>query len=221
MSLPKFDFSKATIKTSAQLDTELAALGEKQSKHFRPGQYEVEVTTVTHQGPAKDSNWHKFLLTLSGVGGKEITHQILVPVTDIEYTTSAGKKTLFMFKKFVSAMLALTGTAVTVENLQDVLIKNFTNAEKVLLGKRLSIDVGYEGNYVKYDGKTAEGGKRYLIALQTGAYVNDESGNPQIFGDYATAELRAEQLSIEISKYVNVIAMNKSSSAPMKAAVGW
>jgi hypothetical protein len=117
-----------------------------------------------------------------------------------------------MFNKFKAAMAALN-IPVTVENLQDVLIKNFTNPGKTLVGLRLTIEVQYKGNHIRYEGKETTGEKRYLIALSTGATANDTDGNPLIFRDWQSAEGYAEQQSIEISKFVDVVGYSKSATA--------
>jgi len=219
-SLPKFDFSKSSIKSTAELDTMAAEAGTSEAKFFRPGSYEVEVTKVDYQGAATDPNWGKFLMTLEGVGGRTINAQLIVPIKDSVYVTKAGKRTPIMFTKFKEAMEAL-GLPVTIETLQDVLTKNFSNPDKTLVGRRLTIEVQYKGNHLRYEGKEANGDKRYLIALASGATVNDADGNPLIFRDWQSAEGYAEQNSIEIRKFVDVVGYSKSATATKLKAANW
>lgn len=219
MSLPKFDFSKSTIKTTEALNTELKNAGEGESKFFRPGSYELEIVKVEHQGPAGDPNWHKFLLHFEGAGGKEIRYQLFVPVADVVYKGKSGKPTFFMFQKFTKAMEAV-GVQVTVETLQDTLIKYFTNPDKVLKGLRVQAEIGYDGNYLRYEGKDDAGNKKYVIALDSGATVNGDDGQPLVFPDWQSAEGYATQKSIEIEKFTNVLSLARSASKP-KVVNGW
>lgn len=196
--LPRFNFSKSSIKSTADLDKALEAESGTADKYFKPGKYEVKVIAAVHQGPSKNNpTWQKFLLTLKGASKATTTYQIAVPFETIEYKTATGKNPLFMYTKLVKLMAGL-GVTLTPESLEKVLPEYFTNVEKALVGRQLSIEVGYRGNFIKYMGKNGEGKTQYQIQLSNGTVL------PDVFADFKAAEAFAVSKSIEVSKFVEV-----------------
>lgn len=202
-TMPKFNFSNASVKTEEELQSSLESLGG-QSKYFRPGQHEVTIDSVVYQGNASDPTWGKFLLTLKGTGTKEITAQVMVPFQDIEYRTSTGKTTKYMYLKFVGFMKAL-GYDVKIENLGELLPTVFTNPERTLVGRNIGIEVGYNGNHIAYRGKDEIGNKLYNIVFKDGSVLCDASKKPMVFNDWEAAARHAEANQTAISKYVEVL----------------
>ncbi len=204
-TLPRFNFSKSTIKTTAELNKVVEETSGKQDRFFRPGKYEVKVIAAVHQGPAADKTWQKFLLTLKGAGPATITHQVMVPFESIEYNTSTGKNKLFAYSKLVKLMAGI-GVALTPENLEATLMEYFSNVEKSLVGRQLSIDVGFRGNFIKYVGKNADGKTQYQICL------SDQTLLPEVYADYGAAEAAAEVKKIEVSKFAEVTDITPSAT---------
>lgn len=66
VDIPRFDFSGATIKTEEELQAAEAS-SNKGDKYFRPGKYDVEISTVEFKGAAKgDANWGQLEITYKG-----------------------------------------------------------------------------------------------------------------------------------------------------------
>lgn len=211
--LPKFRFAASTIKTTADLDKKLLESEDKSQKHFRPGKYEVKIIAAVHQGPASDKTWQKFLFTMKGAGPAEITHQVMVPYETLEYVGRKGP-TLFMYQKLVSFMAGF-GVALTPENLEETLTTYFGgNIEKAFVGKQLSIDVGYRGNFIKYVGKSAAGTTQYQIQLQNGTLL------PTVFPDFDAAVNWAGNNNTEVSRFVEVTGVAPSANGAAAGTAG-
>lgn len=217
-AMPKFNFSNASVKTEEELQSSLESLGG-QTKYFRPGQHDVSITKVEYKGNASDPTWGKFVLTLAGTGGKEITSMVMVPFQDIEYRTSNGKTTKYLYLKFVGFMKAL-GYDVKVENLGELLPEVFTNPERTLVGRNIGVDIGYNGNHIRYDGKDEIGNKKYAIEFKDGSTLCDSSGKVMIFNDWEAAARHAEANQTEISKYVEVLSY-RTPANPNKVDANW
>tara|TARA_R110000868_G_scaffold375983_3_gene640691 strand:- start:724 stop:1377 length:654 start_codon:yes stop_codon:yes gene_type:complete len=207
-AIPKFNFSDSTIKTDAELN-DLSPVFE--DKYFRPGTAQVRIASVVYQGAAGDDSWGKFLLTLVGAGNKSITAQVLVPFRSPLYMAKSGKNTGYPFQKFKNFMLGL-GIKVSVPTLETVLTEVFTNPDKSLVGRDMSVNIGYEGNYIGYMGKDDAGIKRYNITMKDGSVLADASGKALIWPEYAGAAHHAELGNIEVSRFVNVLDYNEGTA---------
>jgi hypothetical protein len=216
--IPKFNFSQASIKTDEELKTALS--GERgNDKYFRPGKYDVTIASVEYQGPAKDTNWGKFLLTLKGTGEKSIRAQVIVPFRDQKYIGASGKPTMLMFLRFTQFMTAL-GHTVTLDNLEETLTSVFANPERTLTGKVLGVEIGYDNNHIAYRGKDEIGVKKYVIQMKDGSVLSDASGKEITFPDIDSAKARAEQNQINLQEYVNVLSYH-TSAANSKVGGAW
>lgn len=220
VTIPKFNFSGSSIKTEAEMAKEEAASGGG-DKYLKPGRHEVVITSVEYAGLAKDQNWGKFTLTLTGTGDKTIKSFLLVPFRDVMYVGASGKPTAFLYKKFKSFMAGL-GIEITVDSLGEVLPTYFGNNAKALVGLTTAIEVGYDGNYVKYAGKTESGEKRYNIVFSDGNILLDKQLQIMEFPDFAAAGLYAEANQIKLQKFPEVLSYSPSAQGgnPTATAAG-
>lgn len=201
--IPKFNFSGSSIKTDEEFNKQEGELSGGQ--YLRPGRHEVVITKVEYKGPSKDPNWGRFTLTLTGTGDKTTKYFLQVPFRDVMYVSSKGKPTGFMFKKFRDFMGAL-GIGITVDSLGEVLPTYFSKGGEALVGGKLAIELGYDGNYVKYAGKNGDGTKRYEIALKDGSILLDKDTlQPVTFADPSAAEAYAAEAQIIIQKYPEIL----------------
>lgn len=219
--IPKFSLSKAKIKTEEELQARIVEQGGGEQKYLRPGKHDVTISSVTYEGKAKDDNWGKFLLTFAGLANKTTTTMLLVPLSDVEYRTADGKVTTFLYTKFRNFMTAL-GINVTVDTLEDVLNGNFAKPEKTLVGRTVTIDLGYDGNHVKYIGKSEIGEKTYNITMRDGSTLSSGTGQTLTFSDYDSAMAHAETSQISIQKFPSVLSFTPSANLKsVKTASNW
>jgi hypothetical protein len=217
--IPKFNFTGASVRTEAEMAAEEAKIGGGGDKYLKPGRHEVTVTAAVYKGLAKDPNWGKFELTLTGTGEKTIRAFLTVPFRDVMYMSAAGKPTAFMYKKFKSFLEGL-GVSVTVDTLGDVLPQYFGNNGAGLIGMTTAIEVGYDGNYVKYAGKSDTGEKKYNIVFGDGSILLDKQLQVVNFPDYASAGNYAEANQIKLQKFPDILSYSPSARGNVAAAVG-
>ena len=209
-AIPKFSFSGSTIKSEEDLAS-LEGGAKREDKYFRPGTYQLNITKVEYQGSASDDRWGKFLLHLEGTGGKTIRSQIMVPFRDVAFLGKSGKNTGYPYSKFKNFMSAL-GIAVTVPTLETVLTEVFTNPDKTLVGRDISANIGYQGNYVGYMGKDEAGIKKYNITMKDGSVLSDASGKAMTFPEFEAALHHAEVKNIEGRRFVDVLDYNEGKA---------
>lgn len=219
-AMPKFSFNQSTVKTDAELDQLLAAEGggrQYEDKYFKPGTHQVTIKSAIYQGTANDDRWGKFLLTLEGTNGKSMTDQVLVPLQGPVFTSvKSGKNTGYPYKKFKNFMGAL-GITITVPTLESVVVESFTAPDKVLVGRSISANMGYDGNSIGYAGKDEAGIKLYNITMRDGSTLANAAGKTITFPERAAAVEYAEQQNIQLS-YVNVLNYNEG---PAVVAGAW
>jgi hypothetical protein len=211
--MPKFKLAKSEIQTDDVLNAALDAEKGGKNDYFEPGHYDVVIDEVEYMGPAKnDTTWGNFKVTLKGTGEKSINSYILVPFQDYRY---GEKKSLFPYRNLKSFCDAI-GVTLSTKDIDTTLQTVFGQPEK-LKGTSVSIDVGYQKGYVKYHGKTSEGGQKYCLHTRDGNVVcSDLTKQPIVFADRAAAINYAADNGIAIDKYVNVL-----SYAPSAAGVGF
>ncbi len=207
IEMPKMDFSGASFKS----DEELAAYEATQNKgdkYFKPGRYEVVIDKVEFKGRNKnDDTWCDLVLTYKGTGEKTINSLVQVPTRDVKF---GPKGTTFPFKNLKDFCLAI-GHQVGPKNL-DVLKSVFAKPES-LVGRPVTIDVGYRKGYVKYVGKRPDGAAFYNLMDRDHNPIRDVDNNPVEFADRDAAFNYAADKNISVDKYVNVLAYSPSSVA--------
>lgn len=219
---PKFNFNNSSIKSDEELKAKLDADGGGFDKFFKPGKHEVRITKIEYQSLADDPNWGKYLIHVEGTGQKTTRGQLFVPIKDTLYRTKAGKETTVFFKRFQDFMSAV-GVTVTIKDLTQTLNTIFGNVDKSpLLGTNVALEMGYDGNYVKYDGKDDIGNKRYLIEMADGSLIVDTAtGKAAIFSGFDAAMAHAEQNQIKVQKYPQILKWVTSTTPTSKAAANW
>jgi hypothetical protein len=123
---------------------------------FAPGTYDVEITKAEFHANketgsiycTKDPTWLNVKVTLSN-GAKSKVAFIQVPTSKITYNEANSKEPTFVFQNFRKFMAAV-GESVesTLASIKSIIPKYFTNPEKALVGKFMTIVVGFDGNYV-------------------------------------------------------------------------
>lgn len=218
VDVPKFNFNSATIKSEAELQEALKG-DSKFDKYFKPGRHEVVITGIEYKGAATDANWGKFVVKVKGTGDKETTGMLFVPFNDVNYVTASGKTTVMFYKRFAAFMNAV-GIKVSAdkEKLVTLLNDNFAKPEKSpLLGANVVMELGYDGNHIRYDGKDAAGIKKYVIELKGGAT------SAETFPSFDAAAGHAEQNGIKLQDYPQILSWDVSSNAGAnkKVAANW
>jgi hypothetical protein len=202
--IPRFNLSKAKIKTQAELDAAESAAKAPGSKYLREGLHDVTIVAATYEGKASDDNWGKFLLKMEGLQGKTTSAMLLVPLEDVQYRTSSGKVTTFLFTKFKRFMDAI-GVKVTVDTLEDTLKTYFSDVSKTLVGTQVNIKLDYDNNHVKYLGKDEAGIVQFGIQMKDGSMIAGTNGKPLTFPDRDSALGHAESNQITIQDYASVL----------------
>lgn len=216
VDVPKFNFNSATIKTEAELQEALKG-DSKFDKYFKPGRHEVVITGLEYKGQATDANWGKFVVKVRGTGDKETTGMVFVPFKDVNYVAASGKPTLMFYKRF-SAFAAAVGLDASMDKLAVTLNDNFAKPEKSpLVGLNVVMELGYDGNHVRYDGKDAAGIKKYVIEMK------DKSTIAETFPSFDAAAGYAEQNGVKLQDYPQILgwATSSNAAANKKAAANW
>lgn len=216
VDVPKFNFNSATIKSEAELQEALKS-DSKADKYFKPGRHEVVITGLEYKGVATDANWGKFVVKVKGIGDKETTGMVFVPFKDVNYVAASGKSTLMFYKRFASFATAV-GLDASMNVLPTTLTDNFAKPEKSpLLGTNVVMELGYDGNHVRYDGKDAAGIKKYVIEMK------DKSTIAETFPSFDAAAAYAEQNGVKLQDYPQILSWDRSSNATAnkKTAANW
>lgn len=152
--LVKFNFSGSDLY--GDIDQEAFNKDLNKGGGFAPGTYDVEITGAEFHPnkdtgsiySAKDPTWLNVKITLSN-GGKDKQVWVMVPTTKITFNEGNSKAPSFMFQKFRQFM---AGIGESVESnavsLKTVVPKYFSKPEKALVGKAMTIVIGFQGNYI-------------------------------------------------------------------------
>lgn len=156
-TIPKFKFvSSISEKELVAEETKLKG----DSKQFSPGRYDLKIIDamlhISKNSPdgrsSTDPNWFMVILKIGGINDKVVSHLLMVPtITDI-YNKPGIKDPRILFKFFRDFVRSL-GIDSSIENMGNVLNEYFVDVS-ALIGKELSVDIGYEGNHAKYDTET-------------------------------------------------------------------
>jgi hypothetical protein len=211
----KFQLKKANYEVKSQ--DELTTKMESQFSDFEPGSYEMAITKAGYhlkdpndpnsarcQG---DNTWFNLKVELTSTDGRKLNTFIQVPTEKLTY---GEKKTYAVFKKF-SEFMAGVGFPVNIDNLDKVAPKVFTDPDKSLKGKTVTVDLGFEGARIE---KCDEG---FKIVQANGKDLLDESGELYILPDRKSAVSTAESMKIRVG-FIQVLKYHagKASKAPVK-----
>lgn len=220
MTMPKFNFSKATFTSEADLNAATARPGSQAStsKVMLPGKHEVTIMSVENAGPtAKDPSWIKMKIQLQGTGGKEIRTMLLVPTQDIVY---GEKKTLFPYNKLKNFLTSL-GHAVSVESLAGVLEKTFGNPAS-LTGQNVAIEVGYEKTHLRSVRNDIGERSVRIVDGKTKQDMVGSDGKVLSFSDYDSAEAYLDANNIAYDAFPSVLKFGTpAGNSAKKADANW
>lgn len=193
--LPNFDTFKGTVDEAAMLASEAASSGQKESKFFAPGTYEVVIKNAEyHQPLSGDSTWHGFKLMLEE-GGKSIRSYLSVPTRSDRYMKPGLKPEhqLLMFHKLREFMRAI-GEECDMSSMPRTL-KLFSRPE-FLHGKKIKIEVGYNKPHLEF------------VAEEKLFRIVDRKGNeifPDMFPDRTSAIAFAAEKSIRVDSFPEIL----------------
>lgn len=205
-AMPKFDFSKATVKSDADLEAALPKKG-KTSSIFKPGLHEVTITEATYEGPAKsDPTWSNVAITYAGAGGKTIRDYILVPSKDLVY---GEKKTLYPFQRLQTLINGL-GMQLTASNVGKVLGQVMGNLDN-LKGLNVAIEVGFNRAHGKLV-KTGESAHVEIVLANKTLLTDPATGIPMQFPNFDAAEAHATGANIAFDSFPRVLSYSVSST---------
>lgn len=220
MTMPKFNFSKATFTSEADLNaaTQRPEGSNSSSKVMRPGKHEVTISAVENRGVSeKDPSWIKLGLTLSGTGTKEIRTVLLVPTADIVY---GAKKTLFPYSKLKEFLKAIGEESVTVENLGDILSRTI-GRDGALKGMNLSIEVGYQRNHLRSVRNDIGETSVRIVDGKTKSDMLGADGKVMSFSDYDSAEAYLVANNIPYDAFPSVLKFGPAAAQGKSANANW
>lgn len=216
IEMPRFDFSNVSFKTQEELEAHDKANGGGTrfvEKYFKPGQYDVTITSIDCLGKAqKDDSWVNLVVHYQGTGEKTINGLIQIPTRDVKYGPRGTTYPYRVLQEFCKAL----GHNLTVETLGQTVKSLFSRPEK-LAGTSLRIAVGYAKGYAKYAGKRDDGTAYFVLMDRNHESVKDDSGLDLQFGDKTSAELYAQANKIPFDKYTQVLGFAASPRATNKA----
>jgi hypothetical protein len=178
-----------------------AAVAAELSKRDRlqAGEHTLEILDASCKGyTEKEPTWLKFSLVLGRPGTKAEAdgkfkgaqyHTVLVPTVDITY--NGGLNVFGMLQSFFAGL----GQRLQASNAPE-LIKQYFADFKGLVGMKLKVTLGYQGNYVtKIDDK-------WTAVDKAGKPLSLSSGNG--FDSYDAAFGAASVDGIKVERYLNV-----------------
>lgn len=185
----KLKKSNFEVKSQEELQSKL----ENQFSNFEPGNYDFAITKAEWHlkdgsaACAGDPTWQNLKVELTCVDSRKLNVFIQVPTERITY---GEKKTYAVFRKF-SEFMAATGNPVTIDNLEKVVPKVFTDPDKSLKGKAVNADLGFEGAHIEQ----CEGG--FKIVQANGKDLLDDDGELYVLPDRKSAASTAESKKIK------------------------
>jgi hypothetical protein len=208
------NMSTSTLNKSAASGTE-----KSPSKVFKPGLHEIKVVEVSEPKPdSTDATWMNYLIKFEGVGGQRTSAFVRVPTTTLAHARDAvGRTEEYRLRVFLRSL----GRVASNETLLSDLEATFGAPKKGLVGKTLSVEIGYK----KYH--TSSRGKGEVVILDgKGAPVLDADGEELVFPDFASARAEGERLYgnkfqafPEVVKYVK--SEKTETSLPVKKKAGF
>lgn len=219
--LPEFNLDTTTA--AFLTDDEESKEIEKGGKWFEPGHYDLVISSARFTKPTADSNWYGFVVELTtGVEGDErsIRSYHMIPLSqNIMYQKPGGKPTIFCWSKMTRPFLLGIGEDAKQSTIAKILSKYFagdgcTSLIKFetwddstggvveqegyqlnkLIGKRLEVDLGYEGAYI---------GRREEFddyAIFKGNKVVSKEGKELIGDSFDECIILAEEFDINLTR---------------------
>lgn len=215
-TIPRFDLSGMSLKTDEELNTALKDSSGSQDRFFKPGKHELTVVSSEYLGVASDDTWGKVKVTLEGAGGKTINDFLLIPFRDLAvFKARNGENTTKPGQRIVNFLKAV-GAETSIAKLGDTL-KTYFSKDNSLVGLNVAAEMGYRTNYVEYLGKDAAGVRMLGIVNKNGTRLE---GTPT-FADYDSAHKYAEEKSIPVTRFVDIVRYVPSATPNARPKADW
>jgi hypothetical protein len=210
-NIPKFELG-STVLTEEQFKDATETKSKSGSKGFTPGNYNLKIANAQYHVNkdtgsvmnANDPTWLTVSVDLVGAEGRTKKHYVLVPTKSIVYKTREGKDSTFLFQKLCEFMAAL-GVYLDSKNYATVIKSYFENLDR-LNGQDVSVDIGFNGPYVKF---VSQG--QYQLVIQGEPYA--EGGEVKVFADADSVVAFGASLNKRVQRFPEII---KFHAAPEK-----
>lgn len=171
-----------------------------------PGTYDLMVKSAKYgKASEKDPNWINVELQLEDAEGRGIRHYVMIPTTAETNFLYGPKKTVMPFES-LQRFLRGFGVVLQFDTAMVQIAGLFGNLD-IFCGKTIKARVGYEGEYIKYLGKSDSGDKKYMIVKKDGSPKLD-----LVFADAKAALAHAKENKINIS-YTRLLEIFPSKEA--------
>lgn len=167
VKMPSFKIRKPDITMD-----EVASLSSNKGKFLDPGRHDVKIKSVelTKQND-KDPTFYNYKVTYENAAGATTRKTFLVPTESLKYAGSQNKNgQLFPYTMLAELFRAL-GETVTPATIWEHIVNYF--GKNKLVGKTLSIDIGYTKAHVAYISKD-----NYELRDRNGNPILGANGGP-------------------------------------------
>jgi hypothetical protein len=199
-----FSFTKSSLMLTEEEYQEAASKSTGGgSKFCTPGVYAWKIITADFSrdkatGEIKrgknDATWINVALEFENAAGQTLKYWLMVPTSKLTYNEANSKRPEFVFFQFRQFMAAI-GVEVTADaKILGAVMKKYFSDPKKLIGKTFDAEVGYKGPYLKYLAKD-----QYQICKPNGDVIC-----PDIFADRKTAEVKATEMKLQLSGFVEI-----------------
>jgi hypothetical protein len=194
-SMPSFNFAPTGFENQEELREAAGFSKKKTSRVFDKGIYDLQIISAANTGEDRfDSSWMQTEIVLSD-GSRRMKKWLKVPTVSIRY--NEGPNNSYPLRQFMElqAFLACFGEQLdpTADSLSNLIPKYFGDPS-VLIGKILTVELGYYRNYVMYvDGK-------YQLVDKKDEPISDE-----LFETRMEAEAEAKANGINIQRFPEIL----------------
>lgn len=212
--MPVYDFSEGGFGDF--LETVQAADEKSTRKFMAPGEHAVRITEVEYKGTAKnDDGWDAFNLVLTNAENQSIKYYVMVMKPNIGRSWYGPEKSPFPAQKLKQLLVAFGSSDIKSDaDLTGALKKYLSNPVK-LIGRELTIDVGYNKPHLKYSGKRDDGKAVYTIVTGTGEL--HEKFNGEVFG-LQEAKAVAEANDVTLQAFAGVLKVTRKGAGKSSAS---
>lgn len=210
LNLPKIDTTDYLSGTAAEFEAKL----NKSSTSFfikDPGTYELRLDDIENRGIANDPNWIKLRFMFKTAKGGQYNEMLMLPIKRVNDFEYGAKKTLFPYRKVIEFLRAF-GIVVEYNTAMSTIGTVLNNLEG-LINKKIKVEIGYKGAYVKFLGK--EGDDKQYVIVQQDKVLQDEDNQDLIFPDFKAAENYAAGVKLNIQSFPEILEFYAGEEASM------
>ena len=183
------------VGTKPQLSKEeFAAATERSGGKFlnTPGTFNLMVKSAKYGNVSeKDPAWMTAIFELEDPEGKTMNQYVMFP-TECRNSFLYGERKSSLPLEQLIKFLRGFGVAFDYDNGMTQIASIFGNLD-LFLTKTISVRCGYEGSYLKYDGKDEDGKNRYILSDKNGKALVD-----QVFPDVDAAKSAARDNKVTL-----------------------